>query len=325
MDILIVTPAPPKSRHGNRVTALRWQRLLRGLGHHVSIGRDYTGGSHDLLIALHARRSYSAVRRFHRQNPCAPLVVALTGTDIYRNLPHNRKSQESLRLATRLIVLQPKALDELEASARRKARVIYQSVARTKKVPKRSVLSAAQSPFIVCVVGYLRSVKDPLRAAKAARTVARASRLQVVHLGGAMSQNWERRAKAEMKANPRYRWLGERTRSAVAEWLRRSQLFVISSRMEGGANALGEAIVAGVPVLASRIPGNTGILGNNYPGLFPAGDTKALAALMTRAERDGRFLARLGRHCARIAPRFDLPKEKEAWAKLLRELPKPRK
>ena len=321
MKIGIITPAPPNSRHGNRVTALRWQRILRGLGHRVELATSYEGGNIDVMVALHARRTYPSVRRFHLQHPEAPLVVALTGTDLYGDLARSQAAQQSLRLASKLIVLQPEALDELPLESRKKARVIFQSVAIKPKSSQTGADSAAhRRPFRVCVVGHLRAVKDPLRTAFAARLLSPESRVSIVHIGRAMSEEWASRAQAEMRANSRYRWLGERSRESVRHRLQGSQLFVISSRMEGGANALGEAIVAGLPVLASRIPGNVGILGKNYPGYFPVGDTKALAELLARAESDPRFLASLENSRMRIAPLFDPGRERKAWAKLMEEI-----
>ena len=135
MKIGIITPAPPRSRYGNRVTALRWAHILRSLGHRVVISQSYAGEPFDLLIALHARRSHAAIARFCREHPAAPLVVAITGTDLYHDLPRSRQAQHSLELATRVVVLQPAALAELSPRLRDKARVIYQSV------PKRETVS----------------------------------------------------------------------------------------------------------------------------------------------------------------------------------------
>src|SRR5262249_27420766 len=178
----------------------------------------------------------------------------------------------------------------------------------------------ASRTFDVCVVGHLRPVKDPFRAAMASRKLPESSRIRVVHVGGAMAEKAAAWAKAEMKANPRYRWLGEQPAWRVRQTLERSRLFVLSSKSEGGANALGEAIVAGLPVLASRIPGSIGILGERYPGYFDVGDTEELALLMSRAETDSKFLARLASHCRRLAPLFDPARERFAWIKLLDEI-----
>ncbi len=90
--------------------------------------------------------------------------------------------------------------------------------------------------------------------------------------------------------------------------------------MEGGANALGEAIVTGTPILSSRIPGSVGILGEDYPGYFEVGDTSELARLMIQAESDRVFYAQLMTHCDELLPLFDPAREEAAWAKLLGEL-----
>src|SRR6266481_6480300 len=128
MRIGIVTPAPPNSRSGNRITALRWAKILRRLGNRVSILQAYHDEHYDLLVALHARRSYPSIIRFRRQNPQSQIIVALTGTDLYRDLRRNHKAQKSLEIANRIVVLQPKAIDQLRPAWRGKARVIYQSV-----------------------------------------------------------------------------------------------------------------------------------------------------------------------------------------------------
>jgi glycosyltransferase involved in cell wall biosynthesis len=90
--------------------------------------------------------------------------------------------------------------------------------------------------------------------------------------------------------------------------------------MEGGANALGEAIVAGLPVLASRIPGSMGILGDDYPGYFQVGNTRDLTRLMLRCETEPQFLADLSNRCHGLAALFDPSREQSAWVDLLNEL-----
>ena len=98
-----------------------------------------------------------------------------------------------------------------------------------------------------------------------------------------------------MKANPRYLWRGDRPRADVRRLLGRARAVVLSSLSEGGANVISEAVAAGVPVLASRIDGSVGLLGRDYPGYFPVGNTAALARLLHRIETDPDFLTRLHR------------------------------
>ena len=323
MRIGIITPAPPRSRYGNRVTAVRWARILRKLGHRVSVKQEYDGGRYDLLIALHARKSQAAVKQFHQHHPESPIIVALTGTDLYRDLRTNASAQSSIELATRLVALQPKALDELEPHLRGKTVVIYQSV-ESRPHARRATHSslARQSPqsFDVCVIGHLRPVKDPFRTAMAARLLLGSSRIRILQIGSAMTKAMERRARAETKRNPRYRWLGEQPRWRVRRILARSQLTVVSSRMEGGANALSESLVASVPVLGSRIPGNVGVLREDYPGYFAVGDTRGLAQLLRRAENDAAFYAYLSTRCRKLARLFDPAREEQAWSSLLNEV-----
>jgi len=319
MKIQIVTPAPKQSTHGNRITAERWARILRQLGHRVSISQRYDRQPSDLLIALHARRSHPSITRFRCAHPDTPIVVALTGTDVYRDIHQNQRARESLALADRIVVLQPHALRELTTRQRKKAVVIYQSVnlPSFKKPRRRTKVS---NHFEVCVIGHLRPVKDPFRATLAARMLPASSQIRVIHVGGAMSMQMERRALAEMQRNRRYLWRGALSRKRTLSLLAGSKLCVISSRIEGGANILSEAVVARVPVLASRIAGNVGILGANYPGLFTVANTYELMELMFRAESDRKFLRNLQHSLSKLAVLFAPRRERAGWSCLLAEL-----
>ncbi len=308
-------PAPPHSRKGNRVTADRWARILRNLGHRPIIGQEYDLSPCDAMIALHARRSYQAARRFRQCYPHGPLIVALTGTDLYRDIRGSRRAQRSLEMADRLLVLQPLGIRELPIGLRPKARVIFQSAEPVRKLSSRN-----SQTFEVCVLGHLRQEKDPLRAAYALRLLPAASKVRVVHAGEALSPSWARRARAAEAKDGRYHWLSEVSRDQANAILARSRLLVLSSHMEGGANVISEAVVNGVPVLASRIPGSIGLLGKGYPGYFGVGDTRALARLMYRAETDSGFYNSLKNWCRRLAPQFDPKYEQLSWAKLLAEL-----
>jgi putative glycosyltransferase (TIGR04348 family) len=313
MNVTLVTPAPPGSRKGNRVTALRWARLLRQLGHRVAVREEYRGERCDLLIALHARRSAASVEAYRSAHPAAPLVVALTGTDLYEDVRTDPAARRSLELASLLVVLQPMAIQELDEGLRGKVRVIFQS-AEVPKAPRRAGV------FEVCVLGHLRPVKDPFRTALASRLLPASSRVRVLHVGAALSPEMAEQAAAEAAANPRYRWLGDLPRTRALRVLARCRLLAITSRLEGGANAVSEAIAAGVPVVSSHIAGSVGILGADYPGYFPVGDTEALAALLSRAETDAAFYKTLKARCRRLRPLVRPAREQEGWRRLLREM-----
>jgi putative glycosyltransferase (TIGR04348 family) len=319
MEICLVTPAPPRSQKGNRITALRWARLLRSLGHRVYIEQRYRRRRCGLLIALHARRSFASIAGYRDLHPEGPLVLALTGTDLYDDLQRSSQAQEALQLADRLVLLQPRGIEALPEGARAKARVIYQSVTLPATL-RRARPGPPDGFFQVCVLGHLRPVKDPFRAALATHRLPRASRIEVIQVGQALSPAMEARAARETLRNPRYHWLGELPRAAALRVLARSHLLALTSKMEGGANAISEAVVLGVPVIASHIPGSLGLLGDDYPGYFPPGDTRALTALLRRAETDAAFYAALRAHCDRLRPLFDPAREAETWHGLLQEL-----
>lgn len=314
MKIVIVTPTPPGSRKGNRITALRWAGLLRQLRHRVAIREQYRSENCDVLVALHARRSHDAVAAFHQAHPERPLIVALTGTDLYNDIRSDPQAQQSLELATRLIVLQPMGIEELPRHLRPKARVIFQSCAAPSLAPRKRT-----DAFEVCVMGHLRPVKDPFRTAQASHLLPESSRIKIMHIGSALTPEMAQQARAEQARNPRYRWVGDLPRWKALRLLARTRLLVLTSVMEGGANVISEAVVAAVPVLSSRISGSIGLLGNDYPGFFPVGDTQALAELMVRAETDAAFYKRLRQWCGKLRSMFQPARERQAWRQLLRE------
>lgn len=305
MRIALVTPAGPGTRNGNRHTALRWAAFLRAAGHRVDVAVQWTPDPRvDAMLALHARRSYPSIKTFSSDKP---LVVALTGTDIYRDIRDSAEAQESLELAHRLIVLQPKALDELPRRLRAKCHVVVQSAAtRLRHAPVKGM-------FRVCVIGHLRAEKDPMRTL-AALSHLHESRVEVIHLGAPLDPAFERQARQGMASDARYRWLGSVPHARALKWLASSHAMVISSRMEGGANVVCEAIRIGVPVFASRIPGNQGLLGSRYAGYFALEDEKALARLIDRAASEASFYRRLQRQVR--ARRAAVSPQREARALL---------
>ena len=317
MKIKLITPAAANARNGNRITADRWARFIRGLGHHLTVQQKYNGEPCDLLIALHALRSHDSIRRFRDEHTKSPLIVVLTGTDLYRDIHHNPHAQQSLELATHLVILQQKGFSDLPRHLHRKTRVIYQSAR-----PVNGTAPKTNNDFQVCVIGHMRKEKDPFRTALAARQLPASSRVRILHVGRALSEEMRERAKRETRQNPRYRWLGELPHWKTRRVLAASHLLSLTSRMEGSSNALSEAIASSVPVIASRIAGLIGTLGEKYPGYFPVGNTRALTRLLRRVESNPKFYSELKARCSHLSPLVDPKQERNSWKELLGEVSK---
>ena len=315
MHIMLITPAPPRSRAGNRATAARWAFMLRALGHRVDVAVDYAGQRVDMMIALHAWRSAAAIRKFSESFPDQPLIVAITGTDAYRFIhSHAETTLQSIRLADHLVGLHDLIANALPPDQRNKMNVIYQSAKPvTKRDPYRRF-------FHVSVLGHLREEKDPMRPALAVRKLPASSRIQVHHYGKAHTPEWGERAHAEMAINPRYVWHGEIPHYRVRRIYQRTHVLVLPSRMEGGANVISEAVVAGVPVIASDIEGSVGLLGPDYPGYYPVENEKALSQVLLKAESDPQFYRSLETACRAKQSLFTPQNELDGWRNLLKKL-----
>ncbi len=312
--IEIVTPAPPGSLHGNRVTAKRWQSFLRQLGYRVPITESWSGKDADLLITLHAYRSHASIDAFKLAYHNRPLILILTGTDLYRDMANQPEVHESMALADALVVLQTEALRLIPAKWHHKATVIHQSVSQIPKQQK------PKGQFSVSVIGHLRPEKDPFCIVRALPHLHSDSQITIQHLGMAMSEEMEKIALQATKQHGRYAWQGMVSRQVTLRTLARSHVMVISSRMEGGAHVVSEAIAAGIPVLASKIAGNCGLLGKDYLGYFPVGNEKALARLLLRAETDQLFYKNLQEQVKQLRKLIKPVQEKAAIQKLCAKL-----
>lgn len=327
-----MTPEPRGSRRGNRITALRWAAHLRSLGQRVRVGTHLAGPERalragekaldgaqcELLIALHALRSAPAVERFAALQPGAPIFVLLTGTDIYGDPGASPVLGRTLAAATRIVVLQRGALEQLARPLRSKARVVVQSAAAPSERPEPD-----PQVFEVCALAHLRAVKDPFLLARAVELLPAGTSIMALHLGAALDEGLRRAAEEESRTNPRWTWLGELPRRAALQRLARARLFVSTSRSEGGPSALSEALATGLPVLATRIPACETLLGPDHPGLFPVGDAPALSRLLLAAEQDPAFLRALEERSRQRAREVSPQLERARIAALLAELAPP--
>ncbi len=301
--VLICSPALASANNGNWQTASRWARMLKGDCRTAIVG-NWQGEDCDLLIALHARRSAASVAAFTAKHPDRPCVVVLTGTDLYRDINRDEAAQASLRAADRLIVLQEQGLLALPEALRSKAQVIYQSARRLSALP-----APARGLKVVCVA-HLRDEKDPATLLRAAARLRHRSDIRFTLIGDALDAELGSQVRQACADLPSLRWLGGLPRAQTRQYIRRSQLLVNTSRMEGGAHVILEAAQSGTAVLASAIPGNVGMLGEGHAGLFDLGDDRALAALLERAADESGFLLQLRRATLARADLFQ-PEEEE--------------
>jgi putative glycosyltransferase (TIGR04348 family) len=323
--IALVTPALAAANNGNWQTARRWAGMLAE-DYRVRLAPAWNpldtaaaGGAGDAgdemaMIALHARRSAASVRAWRQVHPRRPLVVVLTGTDLYRDIQIDAAAQSSLDLADRLVVLQPLGVRTLPPQHRHKAVVCVQSA------PARVALPKTGRHLRALMVGHLREEKAPETYFEAARLLAAREDILLDHIGAPLDAALGEQARALMAAQPRYRWLGARPHGDTRAHIQRAHVLVHASRMEGGAHVVIEAVVSGTPVLASRIDGNLGLLGEDYGGTFDAGDARGLATLLERCRDDPAMLPALGRRCAARAPLFHPDHERQVLRKLMREL-----
>ena len=300
--VVIVSPALADANNGNWFTASRWSRLLRGHCR-TAVTSAWRGEDCELLIALHARRSAESIDAFATAHPSRPLIVVLTGTDLYRDIRMDVSAQRSLQQATRLVVLQDQGLDELPAAQRAKCVVIYQSAPRLQP--------AAPLPRVLRVVnvGHLREEKDPVTFMRAARRLRERADIRFDQIGVALTPSLGLEARRTEAECPNYHWLGGLPRASARQHIRRAQVLVSTSRMEGGAQVILEAAQSGTAVVASHIPGNVGMLGAAHSGYFDLGDDAHLSALLERARDETNFLAELRRQTVARAPLFDPAEE----------------
>ena len=308
--ILIISPALAKANNGNWQTAARWASFLRPQYQVTCTAWHSELPAHlapALVIALHARRSAAAVGAFARAQPAVPIILILTGTDLYRDIRDDPAAQDSLHQADHLVLLQPGGLTELGSNWRAKTSVIYQSAPHLK--PSRR--SPAPRHVNVVMIGHLRAEKDPATFLRALTLTAN-PRLRFTHIGSALESPLAQLAEQTALLEQRYRWHGNLPHAVTRQRLKRSDLMVISSIMEGGANVIIEAVTSDVAILASAISGNRGLLGDDYGGYFPVGDAAALAQLLERAAVDPDWLEMLRAQCRARAHLFTPQRERTA-------------
>ncbi|MGE5096930.1 MAG: selenoneine biosynthesis selenosugar synthase SenB [Betaproteobacteria bacterium] len=316
--VCIVTPATSSSNNGNWRTAARWSQMLRDR-YRVIVQTDWNGDPVDALVALHARRSAASIAAYRERHPGGPLAVVLTGTDLYRDLPQSPEAQRSLDLADQIVLLQDDAPRLLKPRWRRKSRVIFQSAAALE--PRRK----PEGRLDCVVVGHLRPEKSPQTVWEAVALLPRELPVRIRHIGAALEADLGEKARECARADDRYRYEGALTHARTRAAMRAAHVLIHPSVMEGGANVIVEAIMAGTPVIASRMSGNVGMLGRDYGGYFKVGDARGLARLIAKAAGNERFLRSIQQACRKRRALFRPQAEQAAVRRLVADLLKARR
>lgn len=311
--VCIVTPALAGANNGNWQTAKRWSQMLR-THYRVELLDRWQGEPSDVLVALHARRSSESIARWSRDKPRSPLAVVLTGTDLYRDIHVDPGAQRSLELADRLIVLHELAVADLPVQHQAKAVACLQSTST------RLELVKTRQHLRCIMVGHLREEKAPQTYFAAARKLVHRSDILFDHIGEALDPTLGEKARKLAHECPRYRWLGALPHETTRGRIQSAHVLVHTSRIEGGAHVVMEAICSGTPVLATRIAGNVGMLGVDYQGYLEPADGDGLAILIERCRDQPDFLRELRDQCAARAPLFEPARERTKLLAVLCDL-----
>jgi putative glycosyltransferase (TIGR04348 family) len=280
----------------------------------VRVAAQWVEGDESMMIALHARRSAPSVAAWRVTHPQRPLLLALTGTDLYRDIDTDAGAQHSLLAADALVVLNELGAQRLPVALQGKCHVLLQSCPSRRTLPKTPLHLRA------LMVGHLRDEKDPRTYFRAARRLAGRPDILLDHVGAALDPALGVEATALAQGQANYRWLGALPHAAARRRIQAAHVLVHPSRMEGGAHVVIEAIRSGTPVLASHIAGNLGLLGTGYSGTFAVGDDAALARLIERARGDPDMLPGLQRQLESRAPLFSPEAERASLHNLTIDL-----
>lgn len=319
-QVVIVTPALADANNGNWQTTQRWAHFLIG-AYRVRLAKAWpdAGAAQDrAMIALHARRSAASIAAWHAERGNTGLGLVLTGTDLYRDIRTDAGAQRSLALAQEIVVLQELGAKALPSEYRAKTRMIFQSAA------SRRPLVKTERHLRAVMVGHLRPEKSPETLFAAARLLAGRNDILIDHIGTALDAALGEEAVATQSVCPNYRWLRNLPHTVTRERIQRAHVLVHCSRIEGGAHVVMEAATSGTPVLASRIEGNVGMLGDDYAGYFEWNDAEALAKRLTacrsgQSSRHG-LLQTLGDQVRARSALFTPDAERTATRRLVSDL-----
>jgi sugar transferase (PEP-CTERM/EpsH1 system associated) len=159
----------------------------------------------------------------------------------------------------------------------------------------RQRLGLGKAGLVIGAVGRLVSIKDHMTLLKAAEIlISREMPVQVLLVGsGPELAKLEEFVAASSRLSGRVVFAG--AVSDVAPLLNAVDIFVLPSLSEGMSNTLLEAMASSLPVVATRVGGNSELVEEDRSGwLFEPGDVMALTAILERIARDSDLRGQLG-------------------------------
>ena len=206
-------------------------------------------------------------------------------------------------MADHLVLLHEGSLVAVPQIFHSKCTVIYPSVS----LPEGVNYTPEEKGFAVLMAGNMRKEKNPELAMAASAMISPSIGF---HVYGESSESGSGRVIEH----------GVVSHDEIITAMSKAQLLLNTSHQEGGSNSICEAISMGLPVIASDIPGNSGMLGDDYAGLFPPNDLEALVLILGKAATEQEFYAQLKKQISDRAPLFSFAREAAAWRSLLESI-----
>jgi glycosyltransferase involved in cell wall biosynthesis len=259
-----------------------------------------------------------------------PLVATVQGLDWQRAKWRSggssmllRAERSLVRHADEIIVVSAALREYFEAEYGRETTYIPNGVEEPPRVGDPDTLlqrwGLCTGEYLVYVARLVpeKRVEDLIRAF---RSIDTRCRLAIVGEGG-YSHEYVTRVRELAERDPRVVFTGRQEGDALRALFQGAAAYVLPSEMEGLPMSLLEAMVQGVPAVASDIPPNRELLGPvaGYDLFFPPHDVRALADRLRRVLASPRVYAEVAARARRRAREsYSWPAQAEATEAVFR-------
>ena len=182
---------------------------------------------------------------------------------------------------------------------------------------KRKELGFGEQDFLILTVAEMTPNKNHITVLNAMAKLKDKEEFSNIHYlivgRGVMKESLQDSA-WELGIGEHVHFLGYRT--DAPELYRCSDMFAFVSFREGLSVALMEAMSCGMPIMCTRIRGNTDLIEDNVSGIFTENNADAVAENILRLYRDPGFRAELGVNAAKKVTLFD----EESVLNLMKEI-----